>query len=252
VSKVVSLADAIALVRDGDRVALGGNTLHRAPCAAVHEIIRQGRRGLTLVKTAGSYDIDALCRAGCAAAVEAGYVGYENVLGMAPDYRRAVEEGRVEAREHSCYTVIAGFRAAAQGVPFMPIAGIAGSDLVKVRGWQTVRDPYGGAEVLAIPAIAPDVAILHVQEADDEGDGAIGGPRFEDLLMANAAKRVIVTCERLVAAEELAGRDQRAEIPRYQVDAVVVAPKGAWPLACPGEYSYDLDYLQKWVNDRRS
>src|ERR1700716_2650869 len=92
--KVASLPDAIRSISDGATVALGGNTLHRAPIAAVHEIIRQGRRGLNLVKTAGAYDIDVLCGAGVAGAVTAGFVGYENGFGMAPLYRRAVEQGQ--------------------------------------------------------------------------------------------------------------------------------------------------------------
>ena len=108
-----SLEGVIATIEDGSRVALGGNTLHRAPVAAVHELVRQQKRGLELVKTAGAYDVDLLCAMGCVAAVSAGFVGYENVFGLAPLYRRAVEAGRVEAREHACYTVIAGLRAAA-------------------------------------------------------------------------------------------------------------------------------------------
>src|SRR5687768_13910871 len=106
VSKVTSLQAAIRTVADGSVVALGGNTLHRAPCAAAHELIRQGKRGLELVKTAGSYDVDILVGAGVARAVSAGYVGYENVFGLAPLYRREVEQGRVEAREHTCYSVV--------------------------------------------------------------------------------------------------------------------------------------------------
>src|SRR5215212_10252545 len=98
IDKLTALPDAIAAVRDGDRVALGGNTLHRGPCAAVHEIVRQGRRGLDIVKTAGAYEVDLLAGTGCAASVSAGFVGFETVFGMAPSYRRAVERGDVEAR----------------------------------------------------------------------------------------------------------------------------------------------------------
>src|SRR5256885_11789897 len=115
-NKVTSLRQAIALVPDNAVVALGGNTLHRAPVAAVHELIRQRKRGLTLVKTAGAYDVDILCGAGVASAVSAGFVGYENVFGMAQLYRRAVEQGQVRACEHTCYSLIAGLRAASQGV----------------------------------------------------------------------------------------------------------------------------------------
>jgi acyl CoA:acetate/3-ketoacid CoA transferase alpha subunit len=169
IDKQTSLAAAIAAVPAGATLALGGNTLHRAPCAAVHEIVRQGKRGLNLVKTAGAYDVDLLCAAGCAEAVSAGFVGYETPFGLAPAYRRAVETGEVEAREHVCASVIAGLRAASQGVPFMPLAGMDGSDLPAARGFARVADPYGGPPVVAIPAIAPDVAILHVQQADRGG-----------------------------------------------------------------------------------
>ena len=148
-----SLSDAIATIQDGSCVALGGNTLHRAPAAAVHELVRQGKRGLELVEAAGADDVDLLCGTGCATAVSAGFVGYENVFGLAPLYRRAVESGRVEAREHACYTIIAGLRAAAQGVPFMPVNGLQGSDLPRARDFRSVRDPYSNREVVAVRAI---------------------------------------------------------------------------------------------------
>lgn len=98
--KRVSLREAVAPIQDGSMVALGGNTIHRAPCAAVHEIIRQGKRGLTLVKTAGAYDVDILCGTGCAEGVLAAYVGFEN-YGLAPRFRKAVEEGKARLIEHT-------------------------------------------------------------------------------------------------------------------------------------------------------
>src|SRR5829696_8591604 len=157
-----SLAEVIATIPDGSCLALGGNTLHRAPSAAVHELIRQRKRGLELVKTAGAYDVDLLCGVGAASIVSAGFIGYETVFGLAPMYRKAVEGGVVEAREHACYTIIAGLRAASQGVPFMPLNGLQGSDLVGLRGFKTVRDPYSEQDVLVVPAIVPDVALIHV------------------------------------------------------------------------------------------
>ena len=245
--KLTALEDAITTVADGQTVALGGNTLHRGPCAAVHELIRQGRRGLEIVKTAGAYDVDLLCGAGVASAVSAGFVGFETVFGLAPSYRRTVEGGHVEAREHACYTVIAGLRAAIQGVPFMPVAGMFGSDVLAARGFRTVTDPYTGAEVVAAPALVPDVAIIHVQEADPLGNARIVGTRFEDVLMAQAGRHVIVTAERIVDGSAFAAAPETVAIPGFMVDAVVHAPRGAWPCSCAGEYDYDAGYLAEYI-----
>lgn len=246
--KVTTLSEAIAAIPDGAVIALGGNTVHRAPCAAVHEIVRQGKRGLDVVKTAGAYDVDLLCAAGCAAAVSAGFIGFETPFGMALAYRRAVERGQTEAREHVCASVIAGLRAAAQGISFMPLAGMTGSDLPAARGFRMVADPYTGAESVAIPAMAPDVTIVHVQEADADGNAAIAGSLFEDVLMAQAAKRVIVTAERVV--DRLPA--ERVTIPGFMVSAVVEAPGGAAPCSCAGDYGYDRGWLLAWTAAART
>jgi glutaconate CoA-transferase subunit A len=238
-----SLAEVVATIPDGSRLALGGNTLHRAPAAAIHEMIRQKRRGLELVKTAGAYDVDLLCGVGAASIVSAGFVGYETVFGLAPMYRRAVESGAVEAREHACYTIIAGLRAASQGVPFMPLNGLQGSDLVGLRGFASVRDPYSGQDVVTVPAIVPHVALIHVQEADIDGNARIWDSTFEDTLMARAAKRVILTAERIVDRAELTAEPERTTIPGFLVEAVVEAPNGAWPTSCAGLYQYDEPFL---------
>ena len=251
-SKLTTLADAIALVPDGGRLALGGNTIHRGPGAAVHELVRQGKRGLDIIKTAGAYDIDLLCAARCASSVSAGYVGYETLFGLAPSYRAAVESGAVTASEHACYTVIAGLRAAIQGVPFMPVAGLIGSDLLAARDFRTVSDPYTGDPVVAIPAIQPDVAIIHAQEADALGNVMITGTVFEDVLMAQASDFVIVTAERIVDGSTFESDPSLATISCLYVDAVVEAPRGAWPLGCAGEYEPDLTYLSAFIQASRN
>lgn len=250
--KLTTIATAIASVPDGATLALGGNTLHRGPGAAVHELVRQDKRELEIVKTAGAYDVDLLCAAGCVRAVSAGFVGYETPFGMAQAYRRAVESGAVEAREHACATVIAGLRAAIQGVPFMPIAGLQGSDLPGARGFRLLADPYSDAEVYVVPVLQPDVAIIHVQEADSGGNGRILGTRFEDVLMVQAAKRVILTAERFVDGEVFAAAPETVAIPGFMVDAVVEAPGGAWPFSCTPFYDFDTEYLRGWVEASRS
>jgi|SRR5215211_2072052 len=246
-AKIGSLSDAISTILPGSRVALGGNTLHRGPCAAVHEIVRQDIGDLELVKTAGSYDIDLLAATGLATSVSAGYVGFETVFGMAPGYRRAVEVGAVETKEHACYSVIAGLRAAIQGVPFMPIAGMFGSDLLEARGFKSIADPYTGEPVVAVPALVPDVAIIHVQEADAIGNSRIVGTRFEDVLMAQAARHVIITAEHIVDGAEFEATPEVVAIPGFLVGAVVEAPRGAWPCSCAGEYEFDAEYLAAYV-----
>jgi glutaconate CoA-transferase, subunit A len=250
-SKLTSLAAAVSRIPDDGRLAIGGNTIHRGPGAAVHEIVRQGKRGLDVIKTAGTYDIDLLCATGCASSVSAGYVGYETVFGLAPSYRAAVESGAVTASEHACYTVISGLRAAIQGVPFMPVAGMFGSDLLAARDFRTVTDPYTGEEVVAIAAIRPDVAIIHVQEADALGNARIVGTVFEDVLMAQAADYVIVTAERIVDGTAFLADPALATVSSLYVDAVVEAPNGAWPLGCAGEYEPDLEYLTAFVQASR-
>src|SRR5260370_27571730 len=110
--KLATLSEAIASVANGSVVALSVNTIHLAPCAAAHELIRQGKHGLELVKTSGAHDVDVLVGAGVADSVSAGFIGFENVFGLAPQYRRAAEEGRIQVKEHACYTVITAMRAA--------------------------------------------------------------------------------------------------------------------------------------------
>lgn len=245
--KQTTLMSAIASVRHGDVVALGGNTLHRGPGAAVHELVRQKKRGLEIVKTAGAYDIDLLCAAGCATAISAGFVGYETPFGMAQAYRHAVESSAVVAKEHACATVIAGLRAAIQGVPFMPVGGLQGSDLPAARGFAEVADPYTGQRVFVIPALMPDVAIIHVQEADTQGNGRIIGTRFEDVLMVQAARRVILTAECIVDGAAFELTPESVAIPGFLVDAVVEAPRGAWPFSCTPGYTFDVEYLAAWT-----
>lgn len=246
-SKLTTLDEAIAAIPSGSRIAFGGNTFHRGPGAAVHELVRQGKTDLELVKTAGSYDIDLLCAAGVASSVSAGYVGYETVLGMAQAFRRTVQGGRVVSKEHACYTVIAGLRASIQGVPFMPVAGLVGSDLLSARDFRMVADPWTGEEVVAVPALRPDVALIHVHEADQLGNAVIEGSLFEDLLMIQAARTVILTAERIVDGSLFESVHGRANVSSLYVTAVVEAHHGAWPFGMFGLYEPDLGFMQRFT-----
>jgi acyl CoA:acetate/3-ketoacid CoA transferase alpha subunit len=134
----------------------------------------------------------------------------------------------------------------------MPVAGLTDSDVPAAQGFRPVVDPYTGQSVVAIPAITPDVAIIHVHEADPTGNARIRGTLFEDVLMVTAARRVILTAERLVDGQSFAAQPELTTIAGFMVDMVVEAPIGAWPCSCAGLYDYDTEYLAEYVASTRT
>ena len=248
----MSLAEMAARVPDGASVALGGSFLHRGPFAFVRELIRQGRRGLEIVKQSPGYDIDILCRAGGVARARAGIVAMEGNFGLAPWYRRAVETRRIELEEHACMTLTAGLRAAAYGVPFQPVGGVHGSDLAALNRWASVTDPYGsGRDVWVIPAIRPDVAVIHVNEADEHGDARVRGTSHWDRILTRAARQVFVVAEKLVPAASFEDRPELTLVPGFMVQAVSVAPRGAWPGSCWPDYEIDYPAVESYLDAAR-
>ncbi len=235
--KRTDLTTAMQSVPDGALLGLGGNTLNRAPMAAVMELARQQKRNLRLVKTAGGMDVDLLCFAGCVQSVDAGFISYETEFSLCQHYRKAVQEGTVKANEHACYTVISALRAGSYGIPFMPVRGLTISDLVQVNDYfATVTDPFSGETLHAVKALRPEVCVLHAQLADERGNALIEGPLYDDVLLSRASRRVIVTAERMVGDGYFAGGEAKANIPHFLVEAVVHAPRGAWPTACHNAY----------------
>lgn len=238
-SKLMSLPEAAALVVDGQTLSIGGTFCQRVPAAFVRELARGSRRALKLIKPSPGYDLDLLSAAGCVSTVRSGIVGLEPPFGMAPNFRRAVEEGRLEVIENACATVMASLQAAAFGVPFQPVAGLEGSDIPKVSGFARVKDPYSGTEVYVAPAVQPDWAILHVAEADERGNARIYGTPVWDRLMSRAARRVIITAEKILPTAEFAARPEATTIPEIFVAAVVHVENGAAPGACYPYYDTD-------------
>ncbi|MDF2885740.1 MAG: coenzyme transferase [Lacrimispora sp.] len=239
-SKMISMQEAAAMVSDGTVLGIGGNVLHRAPMAFVRELVRQRKRNLKLVKTAGAMDVDMLCFGGCVTSVDAGFISYESEFSLAMHYRKAVESGQVKGNEHACYTVISALRAASYGVGFMPVKGLSVSDLIEENDYFTrITDPFTNEMVTVVKAIRPDVAVIHVQEADEDGNARISGPLFEDILLSRAAKRVILTAEHIVSSSLFSSGTKKADIPHFLVSGVVHTVKGAAPCSCAG--SYDID-----------
>jgi glutaconate CoA-transferase subunit A len=244
--KVTDLEQAVARVADGATVALGGALSYREPMALVRELVRQGRRDLRLVGSAHGIDVDMLVAAGVAAVVEESYVGYEQDLGLAPAYRRAAESGAVAVRETCCYTLLQQLRAAEYGIPFMPVRGVGASD---VRGlhpeYGEVECPFTGERLVAAPALAPDVALIHAPIADERGNVHIERPLVLDERFAFASRATIVTAERIVPESEVSTAG--IVLPYFTVAAVVEARYGAHPTSCYPDYAYDRAHLARWV-----
>lgn len=147
-------------------------------------------------------------------------------------------------------TLVAGLRAAAYGIPFQPVAGVHGSDLAALNGWRKIRDPYGsGAEVYAIPAIQPDVAVIHANAADEHGNARVLGSPFWDHPLTRAAKRVLVTAEALVSPETLAAQPELTLVPGFMVEAVTIVPRGAWPGSMHPLYEVDYPAVEAYLRD---
>ncbi len=147
-------------------------------------------------------------------------------------------------------TLVAGLRAASYGIPFQPVAGVHGSELARVNQWQTMRDPYGsGQDVYVIPAIRPDVAVIHAAEIDEQGNARIYGSPFWDHPLTRAAKRVLVTAEKLVPTDRLREQPELTLIPGFMVEAAAVVPRGGWPGSMHPDYEIDYPAVEAYMED---
>jgi len=249
---MTGLAALASRVEDGATVALGGKTLHRAPMAFVRELVRQDVSDLTLVGLANSMDVDLPCGTGHVTAVHYGYVGFE-ALGLAPNFRRRAEDGAIDPREGTCYTVATMLRGAAKGVPFLPVAGLTGSDLLDVNdAFRPVEDPFTGESTVAVRSLDPDVAVIHATAADEEGNARFDGADLTESLVAEAADRTFVTAERTVEADAFAADPADTDVPGFLVDGVAEVPYGAHPTSCPGAYEYDAEHLRTYLERSRA
>jgi glutaconate CoA-transferase subunit A len=262
--KVMSLKEAIRrFVADGCHLSIGGFTINRNPMAAVYEIIRQRIRGLHLYAHSNGQGVDELIGGGCVARVEIAYGGNGRFAPTCVRFRRAVEAGDLAVEDYSNYQMTLRFAAGAMGVPFLPVRSGLGTDIVNRWGFDSgmrraeprlpdkklcvIDNPFGdwaqASKLVLVPAINPDVTIIHVQCADRSGTVRIHGLTFADVEQAKAARRVIVTCEDLVDGDRLRDNPGANQLPFFCVDAVVHLPMGAYPTACYGYYDYDPDYL---------
>jgi len=249
-SKLTTLQQAINdHVHDGDVIYAAGFT-HLIPFAAGHEIIRQGRRDLTLARATPDLIYDQMVAAGCARKIIFSYSGNPGI-GSLRLVRAAIEDGTLEWEEYSHFAMITRLTAGASGLPFLPMNQTGVSDLAKANpNYRTVVDPYSGRTVVTVPALHPDVAIVHVQRADAEGNCHLWGILGEQKEAAFASARVIVTAEEIVEAEVIRSDPNRTIIPSLVVDAVCHVPFCAHPSYTQGYYDRDNAFYLEW--DRTS
>jgi glutaconate CoA-transferase subunit A len=247
-SKVMSMRDAVArFVRDGDTVAIEGFT-HLISFAAAHEIIRQRRRDLTLCRLTPDLVYDQMIAAGCARKLVFSWAGNPGV-GSLHAFRRAVE-GRgpaLEIEEYSHFGMVARFSAGAARLPFWPLRDYAGTDLPRANPLiRQVTCPYTGERLATVPALNPDVAILHAQRADAQGNTQAWGLLGVQKEAAFASERVIVVVEEIVDSAVVRADPNRTVIPGLIVSAVVAEPWGAHPSYAQGYYDRDNDFYVRW------
>ncbi|MBI2797403.1 MAG: CoA transferase subunit A [Gemmatimonadetes bacterium] len=242
------MREAIAAhVRDGDSVVIDGFT-HLICFAAGHEIIRQGRRDLTLCRLTPDLVYDQMIAAGCARKLVFSWAGNPGA-GSLFAFRRAVEvsDPPLEIEEYSHFGMVARLAAGAANLPFWPLRDYAGTDLPAVNPQiRTVTCPFTGEQLAAVPALNPDVAIVHVQRADASGNAQVWGLLGTQKEAAFAARRVIVVCEELVTEEVIRADPNRTLIPGLVVHAVVREPWGAHPSYAQGFYDRDNDFYVAW------
>ncbi len=245
-TKLCTLNEAVSqFVQDGDVVYAAGFT-HLIPFAAGHEIIRQGRKNLTLARATPDLIYDQMVAAGCAKKLIFSYIGNPGV-GSLRIIREELEAGRLEWEEYSHYGMISRLQAGASGLPFFPMKPTAAGDLERSNPlYRRVTDPYSGQEVVTVPALNPDVAIVHVQRADASGNSHIWGIIGEQKEAAFAAKHVILTAEEIVDEEIIRSDPNRTVIPEFIVDAVCQVPYCAHPSYTQGYYDRDNAFYLEW------
>jgi glutaconate CoA-transferase subunit A len=226
-----------AFVSDGDYLVYDFSSLTRGPQSLIREVIRQRRKDLWIGAEFTLHESALLTGAGCVTRIDVGFLGYGGYIGQ------AVCEGKVRVYDWTNGGLALRMLAGARGVPFLPTRDLLGSDNMAVSAAKVIEDPYTGLPLAAVPALNPDVAFLHVHQADIYGDARIFGTNLFALEAAMASHRVIVSAEEIVDPEEFRKDPMRTTIPYFLVDAVVHAPFGAYPGAMPARYEIDLPHI---------
>jgi glutaconate CoA-transferase subunit A len=248
VDKRTSVEEAVEkFVSDGCYLATGGFGANRIPTAVVHEILRQGRKNLGFLGHTSTHDFQLLCAGRCFDRLDAAYIVGLEARGLSPNARRYMQSGEVQVADWSNYALAARLRAAGEGVSYGLTRSMLGTDTFKRSAAKVVECPFTGKRFCAVPAIWPDVAAIHVHVADMYGNSVIRGISIADLELARAAKRLIITTERLVNNAVIRDDPTATSIPFFMVDAVVEVPYGSYPGNMPYLYFSDEEHLAEWM-----
>lgn len=243
----MTIDEIIERVPHGGTVAVGGSSISRKPMALVRALARSDRRDLTIIVDVGGPDVDLLIGSGRVQRVVYAFVGFE-VLGLAPHFRRARQTQSIQFQEWTEYTVMAGLDAAIKRVPFMPTHATLGTDVLRVNeAFKEIQDPFGDEPLVAVPALKPDVALIHVNYADHQGNGVILGDGHVDVLCAKAARETYMSCERILSSDELQRFGRDVQILRVYSRGVAEVPWGAHPTGCAPDYRTDLRHLEDYL-----
>lgn len=247
--KVMTLEQAANLVTDGELVGIGGSTLSRTPMAMIWALIRARKKRLSVCRSIVSSEGDLLFASGICDRIITSWFSQGIVWGVSKVMRHYVETGSAAYEEWSHMAMGMRFRAGAMGVPFLPMRSMMGSDLISRRPEvKPIRCPFTGEQLLLIPAIHPDVALIHVQRCDAYGNAQMDGLQFMDIDLAMSAKRVILTTESVVSNDQIRRRPDHTKIPFFTVDAVVEVPFGAAPHECGGLYEPCFGHMDTYTS----
>lgn len=251
--KRMSAKEAVErFIYDGCYLAIGGFGSNRIPTTVIHEILRARRRDMAFLGHTATHDFQLLCAGHCLNRVDAAYIVGLEARGLSPNARRVVQSGEVELCEWTNHALSVRLQAAAAGLSYGMVRSMLGTDTFRCSAGKVVACPFTGKKFVAVPALWPDVAVIHVHEADIFGNARIKGISVADLELARAAKRLIITAERLVPNLEIRQDPTRTAIPYYLVDAVVHAPFGSYPGNMPYEYFSDENHLKQWLEVEKS
>jgi acyl CoA:acetate/3-ketoacid CoA transferase alpha subunit len=246
VDKRMSEAQAVSkYIQDGDYIGTELYGTVRCPQSLVNEIVRQRKKNLR-VAGQGVYELDILLGAGLVSALDHTYIGME-VYGISNCLRREVEEGRVKCVDWSNAGIAWRFKAAAMGVPFIPVRSMLGTDTLKHSAAKVVECPFTGEPIALLPALILDVGLIHVHRADQFGNAQIDGISGFAFELARASKRLIISAEEIVENDFIRAHPDRTIIPYYLVDAVVHAPFGSHPGEMCYLYERDEPQIKAWV-----